>query len=214
MTDRAYLASLSTDYTIRFCSQAPNRHSDASSSSEGGDSSSEGEEEEASEEEASSDEEETYSRTPTKRKRRNSQLPTPSSSLRRSTSASPKKRTRPPRTATTTSRTTKRRRLATKDASSTTHNSLPPLLSPSFLASLPSPLERAKALLHVSATPENLPCRDEQRSRIRQFVGDAVLSRTGGCLYVHGVPGTGKTATVHSVVRELQNDPVRSSLHF
>lgn len=28
---------------------------------------------------------------------------------------------------------------------------------------------------------------------------------------IHGVPGTGKTATVHSVVRELQNDPVRSS---
>jgi len=31
---------------------------------------------------------------------------------------------------------------------------------------------------------------------------------------VHGVPGTGKTATVHSVVRELQNDPVRTSNSF
>ncbi|GAA6012094.1 hypothetical protein JCM11491_001748 [Sporobolomyces phaffii] len=108
-----------------------------------------------------------------------------------------------------------KRRKITKDASqSSTHNPLPPLLSATYLASLPTPLERAKALLHVSATPESLPCREEQRSRIRQFVEDAVLSRSGGCLYVHGVPGTGKTATVHSVVRELQNDPDMDTFTF
>ncbi|GAA5933067.1 origin recognition complex subunit 1 [Sporobolomyces koalae] len=93
------------------------------------------------------------------------------------------------------------------DVSATSHNPIPPLLSASYLASLPTPIERAKALLHVSATPDSLPCREEQRDKIRQFVEDAVWSRSGGCLYVHGVPGTGKTATVHSVVRELQKDP-------
>ncbi|GAA5966817.1 hypothetical protein JCM21900_006099 [Sporobolomyces salmonicolor] len=151
-------------------------------------------------------------RTPTKSRKRNQQLPTPSSSRTgrkaRSSTSSPTKRTRPSVT-TTTVRAAKRRRFTAKsaEASASAHNPLPPLLSAAYLASLPSALERAKALLHVSATPESLPCREEQRERIRQFVGDAVLGRTGGCLYVHGVPGTGKTATVHSVVRELQNDP-------
>ena len=31
---------------------------------------------------------------------------------------------------------------------------------------------------------------------------------------IHGVPGTGKTATVHSVVRELQNDTVSSGIQI
>lgn len=33
-------------------------------------------------------------------------------------------------------------------------------------------------------------------------------------LDIHGVPGTGKTATVHSVVRDLQQDEVRFSFRF
>ncbi|GAA5979203.1 hypothetical protein JCM11641_008460 [Rhodosporidiobolus odoratus] len=152
-------------------------------------------------------------RTPSKRTRRGSHLPTPTSSRRaRSSPVKGKKRSAPAATA----RAAKRRRFAStanKSNSDSAHNPLPPLLSATHLATL-TPFERAKALLHVSATPEALPCREDQRERIRQFIGDAVLGRTGGCLYVHGVPGTGKTATVHSVVRELQNDPDMDAFTF
>lgn len=77
-----------------------------------------------------------------------------------------------------------------------------------------SPFEQAKALLHVSATPEVLPCRDTQRNLIKDLLGDAVLGQTGTCIYIHGVPGTGKTATVHSVVRELQQDEDMDPFQF
>ncbi|GAA5822726.1 hypothetical protein JCM11251_004357 [Rhodosporidiobolus azoricus] len=166
-------------------------------------------------EEEAGDSDDGFPRTPTKRGRSGRtarQLPTPSSSG--------KKRGRPAKTATKpVGRAAKRRRFASnkKTISSSPaagqHNSLPPLLSASHLSSL-TPFERAKALLHVSATPESLPCREDQREEIRQFLGDAILGRTGGCLYVHGVPGTGKTATVHSVVRELQGDEDMDAFTF
>ncbi|GAA5951775.1 hypothetical protein JCM3765_003115 [Sporobolomyces pararoseus] len=153
----------------------------------------------------SSDEDEQYHR-------RSRKSPTKRSTSTRSKSVTVSPTKKRSQTA-TISRPTKRRKLSRpKDPS--THNPLPPLLSSTYLDSLPTPLERAKALLHVSATPGSLPCREEQRSQIRQFVEDAVLSRSGGCLYVHGVPGTGKTATVHSVVRELQEDPDMDSFTF
>ncbi|SGY83361.1 BQ5605_C009g05632 [Microbotryum silenes-dioicae] len=93
-------------------------------------------------------------------------------------------------------------------------NLVPPAftLSPEF-AKLP-PFERAKAMLHVSATPDLLPCREHQRNLISSLLGDAVLGQTGTCLYVHGVPGTGKTATVHSIVRELQEDEDMDAFQF
>ena len=94
-----------------------------------------------------------------------------------------------------------------------------------------STFEKAKALLHVSATPENLPGREEQRSKINEILGHAILGQSGTCLCasrcaavssfgsssigstdIHGVPGTGKTATVHGVIRDLQKDDVRLAL--
>ncbi|GAA5894655.1 hypothetical protein JCM6882_006648 [Rhodosporidiobolus microsporus] len=194
-------------------------HSDASSDdgegSDGEDTASSGSEDD----EEASDSDDGFPRTPTKRGRaaaiRVRQLPTPSSS-------GGKKRGRPSAsskaTTSTAGRAAKRRRSASNksansSASGGAHNPLPPLLSASHLSSL-TPFERAKALLHVSATPESLPCREEQREEIRQFLGDAILGRTGGCLYVHGVPGTGKTATVHSVVRELQGDEDMDAFTF
>ncbi|GAA6063239.1 hypothetical protein JCM10212_000341 [Sporobolomyces blumeae] len=204
---------------------APGRASDASSDEEG-DSSSGSDSSEPEDGVSDSDGEEMYARTPTKRRRKTSQLPTPTRSRASSAGATPTKRKRghPAMSASPTktrvARVLKRRTMGSKAGAKSTsardaaHNPLPPLLSPAFLASLPTPLERAKALLHVSATPDTLPCREEQRDKIRQFIGDAVLARTGGCLYVHGVPGTGKTATVHSVVRELQNDADMDAFTF
>ncbi|XP_048458056.1 origin recognition complex subunit 1 [Rhincodon typus] len=65
-------------------------------------------------------------------------------------------------------------------------------------------LEEARARLHVSALPESLPCREQEFQDIYNFVESKVIDGTGGCMYISGVPGTGKTATVHEVMRCLQ----------
>ncbi|NXM47982.1 ORC1 protein, partial [Gymnorhina tibicen] len=67
-----------------------------------------------------------------------------------------------------------------------------------------SALEEARLRLHVSAIPESLPCREEEFQDIYNFVESKLIDGTGGCMYISGVPGTGKTATVHEVIRCLQ----------
>ncbi|WWC90716.1 uncharacterized protein L201_005653 [Kwoniella dendrophila CBS 6074] len=86
---------------------------------------------------------------------------------------------------------------------SLTKNNLPSsILS---LEDLPiDPYERALRLLHVGSAPESLPCREEEFIDVLSKVEDGVESGGGGCLYIAGVPGTGKTATVHAVVKELK----------
>lgn len=66
-----------------------------------------------------------------------------------------------------------------------------------------SPLEFARKRLHVSTVPDSLPCREDEYDSIYAFVQDCLEEMTGGCMYISGVPGTGKTATVHEVIREL-----------
>nr|XP_055068296.1 origin recognition complex subunit 1 isoform X1 [Misgurnus anguillicaudatus] len=65
-------------------------------------------------------------------------------------------------------------------------------------------LEEARARLHVSSVPESLPCREQEFQDIYNFVESKVIDGTGGCMYISGVPGTGKTATVHEVIRSLE----------
>ncbi|XP_039590686.1 origin recognition complex subunit 1 isoform X2 [Polypterus senegalus] len=66
-------------------------------------------------------------------------------------------------------------------------------------------LEEARARLHVSSVPESLPCREQEFQDIYSFVESKIIDGTGGCMYISGVPGTGKTATVHEVIRCLQH---------
>ncbi|KAG8197381.1 hypothetical protein JTE90_013504 [Oedothorax gibbosus] len=65
-------------------------------------------------------------------------------------------------------------------------------------------LEESRLRLHVAAVPKSLPCRAEEYSDIYTFVKGCLNAHTGGCMYISGVPGTGKTATVHEVVRNLE----------
>lgn len=67
-------------------------------------------------------------------------------------------------------------------------------------------LEQACRKLHISAIPDSLPCREDEFSDIYQFVRDKIVDGLGGCMYISGVPGTGKTATVHQVVSNLTEE--------
>lgn len=91
----------------------------------------------------------------------------------------------------------------------------PPKLSllPNEEAQTLSPHERAKRLLHVGATPDHLPCREDQYEEIMACVEDAVEEGIGGCVYVSGVPGTGKTATVREVIRALTARAERNEMN-
>ncbi|KAF9981004.1 Origin recognition complex, subunit 1 [Mortierella antarctica] len=62
--------------------------------------------------------------------------------------------------------------------------------------------ELARNRLHVKAVPDSLPCREDEFLEIQEHLESAIEEGSGG--YISGVPGTGKTATVHEVVRSLQ----------
>lgn len=66
------------------------------------------------------------------------------------------------------------------------------------------PTERAKRLLHVSTTPSKLPCRSKQAEELLCLLEDSLDTGIGSCIYISGVPGTGKTATVRGVISQLQ----------
>lgn len=68
---------------------------------------------------------------------------------------------------------------------------------------LDSPYKLAQANLHVSAVPTSLPCRQEEYNQILDHLEAAIDEGTGACIYISGVPGIGKTATVREVVRAL-----------
>jgi origin recognition complex subunit 1 len=66
-------------------------------------------------------------------------------------------------------------------------------------------LRRTCRALALAAAPPSLPCREDEHETITSFV-KSVLSGNGNggkCLYVSGIPGTGKTATVLDVMQNL-----------
>ncbi|MBN3302199.1 ORC1 protein, partial [Amia calva] len=95
-------------------------------------------------------------------------------------------------------------RKATPTTPRTPRQATPSIPSRSLPARKPGNiLEEARARLHVSSVPESLPCREQEFQDIYSFVESKIMDGTGGCMYISGVPGTGKTATVHEVMRCL-----------
>ncbi|KAJ2725400.1 Origin recognition complex, subunit 1 [Coemansia sp. Benny D115] len=72
--------------------------------------------------------------------------------------------------------------------------------------------EMARMRLHVSAVPDTLPCREDEFAEIYGSLYNAIEERNSMCLYISGVPGTGKTATVHEVIRSLQENAEEGEL--
>jgi origin recognition complex subunit 1 len=64
----------------------------------------------------------------------------------------------------------------------------------------------------------DLPCRDLEKARVQEFLETAIRESGKGadtgdrCLYISGVPGTGKTATVREIVGKLKTLLVDGSI--
>ena len=92
-----------------------------------------------------------------------------------------------------------------------------------------SPFQKARAVLHVGAVPDELPCREAEFAEIENHLEDAIDEGTGSCVCefwrrvvaladhfkdIAGVPGTGKTATVRSAVQALQIRAAEGVCHY
>ena len=65
--------------------------------------------------------------------------------------------------------------------------------------------DHACAKLQLSAIPDVLPCRDEERQKIIDYIKNGLKNKgSSSSLYISGMPGTGKTATTMEVMRNLK----------
>lgn len=69
------------------------------------------------------------------------------------------------------------------------------------------PYQLACNALQLSSIPAHLPCREKERKDVMDFIRAGVESGGSGCaMYISGLPGTGKTATVREVILSLKNE--------
>ena len=83
-------------------------------------------------------------------------------------------------------------------------------------------ITKASRALSLNSIPETLPCREVERAEIEDFVS-TILSMNnrkagpGKCLYISGIPGTGKTASVLEVIRSFSRESeqgLHQKFHF
>merc|ERR1719186_1612541 len=58
--------------------------------------------------------------------------------------------------------------------------------------------------MQTSSIPEMLPCREEQYEYLHNFCLENLQMETSSVLYVAGVPGTGKTATISKIIQTME----------
>ncbi|KAL4865981.1 hypothetical protein BDV12DRAFT_140739 [Aspergillus spectabilis] len=68
---------------------------------------------------------------------------------------------------------------------------------------------KARQLFARGASSGRIVGRDTEREKLTLFIEDGMQSRKGGCMYVSGPPGTGKSALVREVLDEINLNPVR-----
>ncbi|KAJ3081588.1 Origin recognition complex, subunit 1, partial [Quaeritorhiza haematococci] len=81
-----------------------------------------------------------------------------------------------------------------------------------FISPSQSKYDLIRRNLHASVEPKHLPCREDEYAEIYGTLQSAISTKEGCCIYIAGMPGTGKTATVHRVVRALQEEVEREEL--
>jgi len=65
---------------------------------------------------------------------------------------------------------------------------------------------QARQLFSRSADPGDLIGRDEERAQLKTFLARCSTDHPGGCLYVSGPPGTGKSAMVTKITDEVASE--------
>ncbi|RDW77255.1 hypothetical protein BP6252_05308 [Coleophoma cylindrospora] len=70
--------------------------------------------------------------------------------------------------------------------------------------SLPSVYCKARLLFTRSTEPGRLVGREEERQELMTFIQDRCSAAAGGCVYVSGPPGTGKSAMVNEVTASFE----------
>ncbi|KAF3762480.1 hypothetical protein M406DRAFT_63380 [Cryphonectria parasitica EP155] len=70
---------------------------------------------------------------------------------------------------------------------------------------------QARQLFSRSADPGQLIGRDDERHRLRDFLGRHDSPQPHGCLYVSGPPGTGKSAMVNEITNEVISESSSSA---
>lgn len=70
---------------------------------------------------------------------------------------------------------------------------------------------QARQLFARGANSGRLIGRETEREKLRSFIEDGVESQTGGCLYVSGPPGTGKSAMIDEVCQEMDFSAVKTA---
>ncbi|KAL3818134.1 hypothetical protein ACJIZ3_004039 [Penstemon smallii] len=75
-------------------------------------------------------------------------------------------------------------------------------------------LEKAKSALLLATFPKSPPCRNKEMDEITTFIKSAICDEQclGRCLFICGVPGTGKTMSVLSVMRNLKSEVDKGSI--
>lgn len=62
----------------------------------------------------------------------------------------------------------------------------------------------ARKLFTRSSDPGRLVGREDERQELESFIKSCIEKISGGCTYVSGPPGTGKSALVHEVISEVE----------
>lgn len=70
----------------------------------------------------------------------------------------------------------------------------------------PGFLKRAKQKLHTGASLKALPGREDEFGELYSVIESAISAEMGCCIYVSGTPGTGKTATIREVIKQLSSE--------
>lgn len=92
------------------------------------------------------------------------------------------------------------------------HADLPPTPRQSATPTIShSVYSQARQLFARGASSGRLVGRDAEREKLTSFLTNGLESRNGGCLYISGPPGTGKSAMVQEVCKDLDLSNVRVS---
>ncbi|KAJ5717444.1 hypothetical protein N7488_003090 [Penicillium malachiteum] len=92
------------------------------------------------------------------------------------------------------------------------HADLPPTPRPSATPTTSQTVySQARQLFARGATSGRLVGRDSEREKVSTFIEDCVQSKKGGCLYISGPPGTGKSAMVNEVCQDMDLTNVQVS---